>query len=133
MADRSFRDGPGTLENGVVELFTTITVGASGAVTAFTGTGKGIALVTKETAAGQYTIALEDRYSGLLHAHVLLEDTTDSDPTSVAVAARLQAQTVATATPTVVIQGFALDDGADANFASGAKLHVRITLKNSSV
>lgn len=132
MADRMFFREHQSLEIGVTELFCKITVGAAGAVSA--SSGAGITSVTKESSAGQYTILLADAYNSLLGAEVTLLHTTDSDPATVAVAARIKSEAVATAAaPTVVIQGYAYDDGAVANFASGAILYVRLTLKNSSV
>lgn len=130
MADRMFKPGLGSLETGVVDLFCKIVVGSSGAVTS--GTGMGIASVTKESSAGQYTILLSDTYNSLLWAGITLLDDSDSAATTVGIGTRLQAETVSS-TKTVVVQTYALDDGADANPADGAILYVKITLRNSSV
>lgn len=133
MANRTFRE-PWSLDIGAVDVYASITVGASGAVASWTGLGKGVASVTKETADGQYTIALEDSYvGGLLACSVTLVHSTGSDPTSAAVQARVNADNSATSTPSVVLQGYDFTDGTAANFASGAKLLVRLTLKNSTV
>lgn len=130
MADRSFIPPLGSLEPGVTEIFCKLTVGAGGAVTA--GTGNGITSVTKETAAGQYTVLLSDTYAYLLGMHFTLVDSTDSDPSTVAIMARVKSEAVAT-TGAIVIQGFAYDDGAAANFRNGAVLYMVIKLKNSTV
>jgi hypothetical protein len=120
------------LEVDVCSLFVEINIGAAGAVSS--SSGLGIASVTKESAAGQYTIRLTDSYNKLLWASVILLDDTNSDPATAAVEARILSEDVDNAsTPNIVIQGIALDDGAAANFASGAKLLVKIELRNSSV
>jgi hypothetical protein len=111
-------------------VFVKLVVGATGAVTS--GTGNGVASVTKETAAGQYTVLLSDSYNTFVGCQFTLVHTTDSDPTTVAVAARVKAEAV-NASKNFVIQGYALDDGAAANFADGAILYMVVTLKNSSV
>lgn len=131
MADRSFYLPEGSLEARVCEVYVNLVVGASGAVTS--GTGKGVVSVVKESAAGQYTITLQDRYTSLLSASMALLHSTDSDPTTVGVHMRLNSEAVSAATPTVVLQCFAGDDGADANPASGARILVCLKMKNSTV
>lgn len=131
MANRSFHPPAGNLELDVVNLFGTITVGASGAVT--TGVGKGIASVVKESAAGQYTITLSDTYNTLLMANFMLLDGTDESPATVGTHMRLNSQAVSNATPTLVLQCYAGDDGADANPADGAVIYFQVVLRNSSV
>jgi hypothetical protein len=131
MANRSFLPPLGHLEVDVVELFGTITIGASGAVSA--SSGKGIASVVKETAAGQYTITLSDRYNSLLFASAVVLDDTNSDPVTVGIQPRLLSQDVNNATPTVAIQFYDHTDGSAANPASGAVVYVSIKVRNSSV
>jgi hypothetical protein len=132
MANRNFYPNHQSLEVDCVHLWAEINIGASGAVSS--SSGLGIASVTKESAAGQYTIRLTDSYNKLLWASVILLDDTNSDPATAAVEARILSEDVDNAsTPNIVIQGIALDDGAAANFVSGAKLLVKIELRNSSV
>ena len=132
MANRSFYSNAYSLEVDVCSLFVEINIGAAGAVSS--SSGLGIASVTKESAAGQYTIRLTDSYNKLLWASVILLDDTNSDPATAAVEARILSEDVDNAsTPNIVIQGIALDDGAAANFVSGAKLLVKIEHRNSSV
>lgn len=95
--------------------------------------GKGVTSVTKESSAGQYTVLLADQYNSLMGAHPTLLHSTDSDPATVGVHMRLNAETVNTTTPTIVVQCYAGDDGADANPASGAIIYLTIHLRNSSV
>ena len=132
MADRNFYPAHQALEINCVSLWAEINIGAAGAVSS--SSGLGIASVTKESAAGQYTIALTDSYNKLLWAGISLLDDADSDPTSVAVSARIQSEDVdSDSAPELVIQGYDVTDGSAANFADGAKLLVKIELRNSSV
>jgi hypothetical protein len=132
MANRNFYSNSHALEVDNVSLWCEVNIGAAGAVSS--SSGLGIASVTKESADGKYTIRLSDSYNKLLHANVMVLDDTNSDPTTVAIAGRIFSEDVDHATaPNIVIQGIALDDGAAANFASGAKLLVKIELRNSSV
>ncbi len=130
MANRTFRPLLGTLAQDVVMLYANLVVGASGAVT--TGTGAGVTSITKESTAGQYTVLLSDAYQSLLSASIMLLDTTDSDPATVAISARVKSEAVAT-TGAVVIQAIAMDDGAAANFRDGARVLLCFHLKNSTV
>lgn len=132
MANRNFFPNALSLEIDHVHLYASIVVGDSGAVTSFAG--KGIASVTKATEAGRYTIALEDSYNRLLDCAIQLVSAVASNPSTVAVTSRVRSADVVNATaPLLVIQGYALDDGADANYADGANILVHITLRNSSV
>lgn len=132
MANRTFHPNQGSLEINVVHLYGTITVGSSGAVAS--STGKGIASVTKESADGQYTVALQDSYNALLYANIQTLHSTDSAASTVGIVGRINSADVASSTaPVVVFQMFALDDGADANPAEGAVLYFQITLRNSSL
>lgn len=136
MANRRFLPPLGALEVDVVDLFATLTIGNAGSISASGGSasGKGFASFTKESAAGQYTLALSDSYNSLLWAGVTLLDDTGSNPATVAVTARVLSEDVdSSSAPEVVIQGYALDDGAAADFADGAKLLVALKLRNSSV
>lgn len=131
MANRLFIPPLGSLEVGVVKLWCSITVGATGAVT--TSSGKGIASVTRNSA-GNYTVALSDTYNSLLHASWSLLHSASSDPATVGVFMRTASQAVSSGTaPAVVLQCFTGDDGAAADPASGAVITAEFTLKNSSV
>jgi hypothetical protein len=131
MANRNFYPNHQSLEVDCVHLFAEINIGVAGAVSS--SSGLGIASVVKESVAGQYTIRLTDSYNKLLWASVALLDDTDSDPTTVATSARILSSDVSASVPVVLIQGNDVTDGSAANFASGAKLLVKIELRNSSV
>ncbi len=131
MANRSFHRIAGSLEIEPVMLWASITVGATGAVSA--SYGQGIASVTR-LSAGQYKISLADTYNKLLFADVSLLDTTDSDPTTVGVLSRIKSEQVASTTaPQIVIQCFNTTNGAAADPRNGALLLVKIEVRNSSV
>jgi len=131
MANRNFYPNHQSLEVDCIHLFAEINIGAAGAVSS--SSGLGIASVDKESAAGQYKITLTDSYNKLLWASVALLDDTDSDPTTVATSARILSSDVSASVPVILIQGNDVTDGSAANFASGAKLLVKIELRNSSV
>jgi hypothetical protein len=131
MANRNFFNNSYSLECDNISLWCEINIGAAGAVSS--SSGLGIASVVKESAAGQYTITLSDSYNKLLWASVALLDDTDSDPTTVATSARILSSDVSASVPVILIQGNDVTDGSAANFASGAKLLVKIELRNSSV
>ena len=133
MADRSWLPAGGTLEVDVKQLYCTITFGATGAVSASTGTGKGIKSVVRNST-GNYTITLSDQYQALVGAVLVLLDATNSDPTTVGVACRLASQAVTAATPTVVVQFNGTGTpGAVLDPRNGAQLLVTLHLKNSTL
>lgn len=130
MADRSFHPWKGGLEIDPVVLWGTITIGATGAVSS--SSGKGIASVVRDSA-GKYTITLSDRYNAFLWGSANVLNSTLSDPTTVGIYANLFSEAVNNATPTVVIQFVALDDGAAADPANGAVVYFKLEMRNSSV
>jgi len=73
MASRIFYDRAKSLEREPVSLFVKFTLGASGAV-ASTNRAKGVTSVTKESAAGLYTITLQDKYNELLGFSGIIEN-----------------------------------------------------------
>lgn len=130
MADRSFLPPAGSLEVNVVEIFCEVNVGATGAVSS--SSGKGCSTVTR-TSAGLYRVPLSDSYNKLLWAGVTLLDDTDSAATTVGIGHRLEAEDVDGTSPYVDVQFYALDDGAAADPADGAKWFICMKLRNSSV
>lgn len=131
MADRNWIPASGSLEVNMCELFGSITIGSSGAVT--TSSGKGIASVVKESSAGQYTITLSDKYNSLLFASFTLVSTTDGAQT-IGTAFRLNSEDVDhTTAPKVTLQCSDTATGADANLTSGDVVLFNLKLKNSSV
>lgn len=124
MANRLFRKDLAALEQGLVHLYLKVTVGASGAVSSFSG--KGVLSVVKESAAGRYTITLEDSYPEILHASVL------PVIASPATGQGLIPSLASISDSSIVVQ--LLDDASvAANAPSAAVLLIEIKLKNSSV
>jgi hypothetical protein len=130
MANRMFHPNGGALEQRVVTLYGTATIGASGAVSA--STGKGIATIVR-TSAGKYTVTLSDSYNSLMYGDCKLLHSTLSDPNTVGIYANLFSTAVTGATPTVVFQFQNVTDGAAADPASGAVIYFKFDLKNSTV
>jgi hypothetical protein len=65
MNGASLRRDRGTLEQGIVELYSQVAIGAAGAPTINVSRSKGIASITRNSA-GNYTIALNDLYQYLM-------------------------------------------------------------------
>lgn len=130
MANRIFRQPLGSLENDMVTIYGNFAVGSTGAVG--TTSGKGVTSVTRDSA-GQYTVLLQDSYDSVFWASAAIKDTANSDPSTVGVIARWEADSINDSTPTVQFQFFALDDGAVADPASGAVVYFKLELRNSSV
>ncbi len=129
MASRSFHPPLGSLEVDCVSLYCKFVVGATGAVG--TTTGKGVTSVTRDST-GQYTVLLADTYNTFLWGAAAILTTTSSDPATVGVLARLEAEAVATS-KTVQFQFYALDDGAVADPFETAVVYIKLELRNSSV
>lgn len=131
MSGRMYLPPEGALEARVVDLFGSITFGTTGSIS--TSSGKGIASVARNSA-GNITVTLSDSYNALLWAGATVLDTNNSSSATYATSARVYSEDVSNSTtPTVILQGYAFDDGAAADFASGAKLLVHLKLRNSSI
>lgn len=130
MANRSYQQPLGALECNVVELFGSILVGASGAVTS----SQGAASVVKNVAAGSYTITLDDRFDRLLAVHTQVESASASGvvPAAEVTGTPATAQATFQSTGQVTIQFYDYA-GAAANPASGTQVGFRITVRNSTV
>lgn len=125
MANRSFKRTIYTYEQDIVEIFVSMTVGATGAV----GTVKGPATIAR-TGTGAYTITLADAFHRLLGVQAVNmdatssaivywqvpSDTADADIRSKQVKVAAYSATATAADP-----------------ANGSKIVFRITARNSSV
>lgn len=128
MANRYFNNQfQYSFEQMPVSLFLKASIGASGAVTLDAANSKGIASITKETAAGQYTIVLQDSYKKLLciHEQQLLAAGTAAAPIMVVIS-----ESVATSAKSIVVQHNAVDGTTAANMASGTVIRMRLDLGN---
>lgn len=63
MANRNWRKDRGALEQGLIDLYCTVSFGATGAPTLDTTNSKGIKSITRDSA-GDYTILLGDAIAG---------------------------------------------------------------------
>lgn len=117
------------LEKEVKVIFAKVQVGAAGAV----ADSKGLASAVKESAAGQYSIALEDSYVKLLHASVTVIASAGSDVATVEILeddADIDAKIIA-GTP-IKIQCY--DETLTAvNPASGTVISIALHVRNSTV
>ena len=124
MANRDFKPVK-ALEREVILLAGISTIGSSGAVTATDGVGYSIA---ETGTTGVYNITLEDKYSKFLFITASLEEATEDTTDELF---SVVDSTNASA-GTAVIK-FSDDAGALAWPDSGAKIHLFMVAKNSSV
>lgn len=132
MANRLFKGDFKTLEQGIVKLFGTVTLGSSGAIASSSCKGFSVAKTSAET--GRYTVTLSDTYTELYTVMVNITTSADTAYTSAkGLVALLRNVSVNDSTPTFDIQ-FVDADGsaADAEVEDSAVLRIEITLKNST-
>jgi hypothetical protein len=139
MANRYLNQYQYTFEKDTVTLYGEFSVGASGAVTANTVKGGGITGVTKETAAGLYTIELADYYQRLLFVEALIVDDAITSTISYQILEDPAAlQTDFKTDKKFQIQFFGATNASTttqiaANPASGAQIKLKIVCRNSTV
>ena len=124
MAHRHFFQFRLALEPSVVELWAVVSIGSSGAPTLVRG--KGIKAITR-TGTGEYTVALQDSYTSLLEASMVTKNSTGIP----SVVMGIKNDHSNAAQPTIDIVTSASLSGTDA--APGDELHIRFTLRNSSI
>lgn len=129
MADRNFSRDYATLERGLVALDFTISIGATGAPT-LPRTGTGVASVTR-TAAGTYTITLEDAYVALVSAGFTTGCVQNTFAQSAAILNGTVAQQDVTTAKQVKFYTAVTTPAAD--LPSGSSVQVCLILKNSQV
>ena len=125
MANRTFGQFQGALEKGVVMLFGQFTIGAAGAVSAYSGMG--ITSITKLADTGEYRVTLQDNYNSLLQANMTREV---ASGTSANYGHLIQVATVASG---IIEFRFVDGSGVAAVPPSGAIQRVALFLKNSTV
>lgn len=131
MANRTYNQAQYTAERAPVSLYATLAVGAAGAVSAVKGYG--IASITKEATAGQYTIVLSDKFTRVLSVQAQIVHSAISAAQSVQVLetpAALQADVVAGTGFKIQLIDAA---GAAVNAESGAQVFIQLVVVNSSV
>lgn len=133
MANRLYKQFQGTLEQGVIKLYGSVTTSTSGTIASSTGKGLTITKTAAET--GRYTVALADSYNSLLAVSVTVQGAADAAYTTGAgLQAFIRGVNVSSATAPLFYIQFCAEDGspADAELEDGAKFFIEVTLKNSS-
>ena len=125
MANRNFKPGAMAIEKGLICLYGRVTIGAAGAVASQDCRGFSVAL---NASPGVYDVTLEDSYTAL---YMVSSNVNDAVAAGEGKFVQITAEDVANGTLQFTV--VASDDGAAANFASGAVLFLEITLKNSTV
>jgi len=130
MANRLFKSPTYTLEQSIVKLYGSVTIGSTGAISSSSTYGFSIAKTSGET--GRYTVTLNDKYYALKHVGVVVVGPADAALTDASgIIASVRNDAVASA-KTFDIQFSSNVNLADANPTSGNKFLIEITLKNSS-
>lgn len=131
ITSRSYYRNVNHLEVDLVNLFGSVVIGASGAVTSFQGGG--ISSIVKESTAGQYTITLSDRFAFFLMAKFAVVGASALAVAQVQVLetpATFQASIKSDGAITIQCLDFA---GAAVNPASGAEIMVEMIMRQSSI
>lgn len=116
-----------SMERELVHVFLQATVGADGAITLSSANSRGVASITKETGAGDYTILLQNTYARLMQLTVSQE--LAGAAANAAPNVMIEDQDVST-DKTVEIQFHAADGTTEANPASGTVLRMHLILSN---
>lgn len=131
MANRYYNQFQYTAERAPVTLYATLEAGAAGAVAAVKGYG--IASITKEATAGQYSIVLSDKFVRCIGLDLKVIHSSISAVQVVQVLqtpAQLQA---AVAAGTAIVIQCVDKTGAAVNPESGAQVLIQLVLVNSTV
>lgn len=127
MANRRLFQFRYSYERDLVDIYARVVIGASGAVTSYSG--KGIASVVKEATAGQYTINLQDNFNLLMDVSLMSQN---ASGISLAPIVGILADNISSSTaPGVTIQ-MATEAGVAGNPASGDVLLIKISARNAS-
>lgn len=129
MADRNWARDQSAIERGLVQLDFSINIGATGAPT-LPRTGTGVASVTR-TAAGTYTITLEDAYVSLIGAGITTAAVQNTFAQSTAILNGTAAQQDVSVAKQVKFYTAVTTPAAD--LPSGSSVHFTLVLKNSQV
>lgn len=125
-ANRNMFQFQGSFERELVHIFLKATIGASGAVTLSSNDSRGVASITKESGAGNYTIALQNNYSRLMQVTCSQEINAAA---LVAPILQILDEDVASA-KTVSLQFQGPDGATETDPASGTVLRMHIILSN---
>lgn len=125
-ASRTLFQFQGSFERELVHIFLKATVGASGAITLDSANSRGVASITKESGAGNYTVALQNSYSRLMQLTCSQEINAAA---LVAPTLQILDEDVASA-KTISLQFQGPDGSTETNPASGTVLRMHIVLSN---
>jgi len=132
MANRNFYSTQYSYEVEPVKVYAKIRVGAAGAVSG-TKFGLGILSVVKEATAGQYSIALSNKFAQLLHVSI----TVIAPIPTVALASQVLEDPAVIQADLKVDKTFKIQlldvAGAAVNVASGDEIRVEITMRQSKI
>jgi hypothetical protein len=126
-ASRTLFQFQGSFERELVHIYALATVGSSGAITLSSANSRGVASITKESGAGDYTILLQNTYSRLMQVTVSQELAGAAGSTAPNV--MIEDESVAS-DKTIELQFHAADGTTEANPASGTILRIHIVLSN---
>lgn len=128
MANRRLFQFRYSYDRDMVEIWGSATIGSSGAVSSYSGTG--ISSIVKESTAGQYTINLVDSFNSLKMVSSLVKNSSGipASPIMGLVSEQVSSLTA----PKLVVQFSDVETPAATNPASGDVIYFHITLKNSS-
>jgi hypothetical protein len=115
-----------SFERDVAEYFLKVTIGAAGAPTLTEA--KGVASITRNSA-GNYTILLQDSSNLLLDVNS--QSISGSSPQAAPIST-VVSEAVATTTPTVILQYYAIDNATATDPANGEVLLIKIAVRNAS-
>lgn len=127
---RSYSRNHMSLERDVVDLYATVTIGASGAVAS--SQGGGLVSVAKNATAGNYTVTMDKGYNRLLHVNATVVDASVSPVAAVQVLqspAAAQAAVIASGALVFQCLGY---DGLAVNPASGSQLMLHFQYRRTS-
>jgi hypothetical protein len=125
MAHRTFFQFRYSLEPNVVDLFAEISIGSSGAPTLVRG--KGIKSITRNSA-GDYTLALQENFAGLLQVSSSLQNATGIPSVVMGIKANNVSSSSAPG-----IEFVCSASGLAADPASGDVIRLQLSLRNSSL
>lgn len=130
MANRLYKQFQGTLEQGVVKLFGSVTTSTSGTISS--STGKGLTITKTAAEVGRYTVTLADKYTSLLGVSVMVQGAADAAYTAAKGLCQLIRGVDVSGNGVLYVQFADPATSADAELENGAKFFLEVTLKNSS-
>ena len=131
MATKGYKRDRGTLEQGIVEIYANVAIGAAGAPTMSVKKSKGISSIVRNSA-GNYTIALADPYQYLLFLDTMIVLGTGAPSSGTILNCVVRADGSNSSTPTVQVE-FLNASGTAVDLTSGVTVTFDLQFKNSLV